>query len=122
MGWRNNVKHLVKALVGLVAGAANGLFGSGGGTILVPALEKHIQVETHKAHATALAIILPISLLSIFFYLHNSQTPWSTVLWISTGGVLCGYIGARLLNRITTPWLHKIFGLFMMVAAVKMIF
>ena len=50
-----------KSLIGIVTGAANGLFGAGGGTILVPALEKFLKIEAHKAHATALAAIFPLS-------------------------------------------------------------
>ena len=52
-----------KAAIGLVTGFANGLFGSGGGTIVVPAMERFLKVEEHKAHATAIAVILPLSLL-----------------------------------------------------------
>ncbi|MDR3239342.1 MAG: sulfite exporter TauE/SafE family protein [Clostridiales bacterium] len=115
-------KKFISSIVGLVAGAANGLFGSGGGTILVPALEKCLGVETHKAHATALAVVLPLTLVSVFFYLGKGQTPWGTILWVSSGGVLGGFIGSRLLNKITAPWLHKIFGIFMAAAAIKMIF
>jgi uncharacterized membrane protein YfcA len=111
----------VKAATGIVTGAANGLFGAGGGTILVPALEKFVKVETHKAHATALAVILPLSLFSLFFYFRGAEIPWGTILWISAGGVAGGFLGAKLLNRLKTPWLHKIFGVFMAVAAVRMI-
>ena len=62
------VKYLIYALIGLVTGAANGLFGSGGGTIAVPAMVLLLGVEEHRAHATAISIILPLTLLSTFFY------------------------------------------------------
>ena len=42
-------------LTGLVTGFVNGLFGSGGGTLVVPAMERFLCVETHKAHATAIS-------------------------------------------------------------------
>jgi uncharacterized membrane protein YfcA len=109
-------------LIGAVTGFANGLFGSGGGTILVPALEKAVKVETHKAHATAIAVILPLSLVSIFFYVRGGKLPLAEVLWISAGGCLGGFLGAKLLNKVSAPWLHKIFGAFMVIAAIKMIF
>jgi len=115
-------EKFTKAVTGVAAGIANGLFGAGGGTLLVPALEKFLHMETHKAHATALAIILPLSLLSVFFYMRSGDTPWTAVLWISAGGVIGGFIGARLLNKLTAPWLHKLFGLCMAAAAVRMIF
>ena len=111
-----------KAVTGLVAGVANGFFGSGGGTILVPALQKFLKIEAHKAHATALAVILPLSLLSVVFYIRGGDTPWETILWISAGGVAGGFIGAKLLNKVKTTWLHKIFGICIAAAAVRMIF
>ena len=113
---------LTKAITGIVVGVANGLFGSGGGTILVPAFEKFMKIEAHKAHATALAVIFPLSLLSIFFYMRGTDTPWETIIWISAGGVAGGFIGAKLLNKLKTPWLHKLFGICMAAAAIRMIF
>ena len=111
-----------KAVTGLVVGVANGLFGAGGGTILVPALEKFLKVETHKAHATAIAAILPLSALSIMFYMKSGDTPWAAILWISAGGVAGGFVGAKLLNKLSVPWLHKLFGVCMAAAAIRMIF
>ena len=115
-------EKLTKAVTGVLVGVANGLFGAGGGTLLVPALEKFLHLETHKAHATAIAVILPLSVLSIFFYLRAGETPWAAIAWISAGGVLGGFIGAKLLNKFTSPWLHKIFGICMAAAAIRMIF
>ncbi len=111
----------LSALIGIVTGFANGLFGSGGGTVVVPAMERFLKVEAHKAHATAIAIILPLSIVSCLIYLKNGKIVWMTVLLISVGGLVGGYIGAKLLNKVPTKWLHKIFGLFMIAAAVRMI-
>ncbi|MDR1913814.1 MAG: sulfite exporter TauE/SafE family protein [Clostridiales bacterium] len=115
-------KRITQAVTGAVVGITNGLFGSGGGTILVPALEKFSGIEAHKAHATALAIIFPLSLLSVFIYTRGSETPWSTVMWISAGGVAGGFFGAKVLNKVKTKWLYKIFGICMIAAALRMIF
>ena len=108
-------------LIGAVTGFANGLFGSGGGTIVVPCMERFLGVEEHKAHATAIAIILPLSLLSIAFYVWKTDVLWSVALWASLGGVIGGFIGAKLLDKVSGKWLHRIFGLFMIIAAVRMI-
>lgn len=112
---------LKKFLIGIITGFANGLFGAGGGTIVVPAIEKFLNVETHKAHATAIAIILPLSILSTFIYGKGVNLDWKIVIYVSIGGVIGGYIGAKFLAKISSNWLHKIFGLFMIVAAVRMI-
>jgi uncharacterized membrane protein YfcA len=110
-----------KAMVGIVTGFTNGLFGSGGGTIVVPAIEKFLKVETHKAHASAIAIILPLSILSTFIYGRDVSIDWKMIIYVSIGGVIGGYVGAKFLSKISTKWLHRIFGIFMIIAAVRMI-
>ncbi len=112
-----------KWLIGIVTGFANGLFGSGGGTIVVPAMERFLQVEEHKAHATAIAIILSLSILSLAIYLWNTglEQVWQIALWASAGGLAGGVVGAKLLSKVSGIWLHRIFGAFMLAAAVRMI-
>ena len=115
-------KTIVAAATGIVTGFANGLFGSGGGTLLVPALQKFFKMETHKSHATALAVILPLTLVSAWIYIRGTQVDWKAVLWVTLGGVPGGFLGALLLNKVSSVWLHRIFGAFMAVAAFRMIF
>ena len=111
----------LSALVGMVTGFANGLFGSGGGTLLVPALQKFFKIETHKSHATALSVMLPLSVLSAFIYVRGDAVDWQVVLWVTVGGVPGGFVGAMLLSKISSKWLHRIFGGFMIAAAIRMI-
>ncbi|HOC09627.1 MAG: sulfite exporter TauE/SafE family protein [Clostridiales bacterium] len=107
--------------IGLVTGICNGLFGSGGGTILVPGMVFLLGLEEHKAHATAILVILPLTILSTVVYYKNSYIDWSTTLKVVSGGVAGSFIGARILNRIPAPVLRKIFGAFMIIAAVRMV-
>lgn len=124
-----NVMFSVKAIrmlkyigIGVAAGIANGLFGSGGGTIAVPAMVFLLGEEEHKAHATALLIILPLTLVSTYFYLTKSFVDWNITWKAMVGGVAGGAIGAFLLNKFSSGMLRKVFGIFMIVAAYKMIF
>ena len=110
------------AIIGLISGFLSGVFGAGGGTILVPSLERGLGVEVHKAHATTIAIILPITILSAFIYLRGSESiDWSVILYVSIGGIIGGYLGAKFLNKLSGVTLHRLFGIFMIVAAVRMI-
>ncbi len=115
-------KNWKKTAIGIVTGFANGLFGSGGGTIVVPAMERFLGEEEHKAHATAIAVILPLSILSLGIYLWRTDlgAVWETALWASAGGLAGGIVGAKLLRKVSGIWLHRIFGSFMLAAAVRM--
>ncbi len=113
-------KHTV-GWIGLVTGFANGLFGSGGGTIVVPAMEKFLGTSAHKSHATAIGIILPLSMLSLGIYIWKTDVVWDVALWASLGGCVGGLVGAKLLKKLSGIWLHRIFGLFLLIAAVRMI-
>lgn len=108
--------------IGLLAGVANGLFGSGGGTIAVPAMVFLLGEEEHTAHATALLIILPLTLVSSYFYLKGSFVDWNITWRAMLGGAVGGAIGAFLLNKFSSGLLRIIFGAFMLAAAVRMIF
>lgn len=117
-----NADSIKKWLIptGLIVGVANGLFGAGGGTLLVPVLDKFIP--TQKAHATALAVILPLSVVSAIVYVFGVDVNWSAVLWVSAGGVCGGVVGAKLLSKISGAWLNIIFAGFMAAAALRMLF
>ena len=107
----------------MIAGAANGLFGAGGGSILVPGLERFFPLETHKAHATALAVMFPLSVVSAVIYTisTNVEVAWLTVLYVSIGGVTGGVIGAKLLKKLSAAWLNILFGLFLAAGAIRIL-
>jgi uncharacterized membrane protein YfcA len=107
---------------GIVTGFFNGLFGSGGGTIVVPAMVFLLGIKDQKAHATAIAVILPLSIISSFIYFRNNLIDWQLTLSVALGGMIGGYIGARLLNKIPANILRKIFGISMIAAALRMVF
>ncbi len=110
------------AVIGIITGLCNGLFGSGGGTVVVPAMEKLLDVEEHKAHATAIAIILPLTLISIVLYTVKGFLEFPLVWKVSLGGIAGGMIGAVLLKKLSGNVIRKIFGVFMIAAAVRMVF
>jgi len=121
---RDNSKHpnyLLCAVIGLVTGIANGLFGSGGGTIAVPAMIHFLKAEEHKAHATAISVILPLTIVSSVFYIVRGYADWGLTLKVTAGGLVGGYIGARLLNKCPDKLLRRIFAVFMAAAGIKMI-
>ncbi len=115
------VNFFKSAAIGLITGLANGLFGAGGGTILVPSMERFLKVRPQKAHATAIAVILPLSVVSAVFYLLKGSLLKNYILFASLGGVAGSFAGATLLSKLSGKTLHRIFGAFMLAAAVRMI-
>lgn len=118
----NKSFHWIKIiLVGMAAGIINGLFGAGGGTVIVPALTFLFGVTQHKAHATAISIILPFALVSSYIYYKNGFFDFNTTFKVALGGIVGSYLGSRSLNHISANYLRKAFGIFMIIAAVRMI-
>ncbi|MTI70937.1 MAG: sulfite exporter TauE/SafE family protein [Firmicutes bacterium] len=113
-----NIKILT---IGFLTGIINGLFGSGGGTIIVPSLVFILGLEEHKAHATAISIILPLTLISTFIYFNNGMLNFKIATLVAAGGIIGGFTGAKLLKKIPSTLLRKIFGLFMIIAAIRMV-
>ncbi|HHV38121.1 MAG TPA: sulfite exporter TauE/SafE family protein [Tepidimicrobium sp.] len=108
--------------IGLIAGMINGLFGSGGGTLVVPALVFLIGMEDYKAHATAISIILPLSIISTFIYLRGKAIPLHMGIVIVSGGMVGSFIGAKFLKRVPNNILRKAFGSVIIITALRMIF
>ena len=109
-------------LFGALIGVLNGFFGGGGGMVVVPLLNKMFGLEQKKAQATALFVILPISIVSTIVYMcYNSiafSSGWPVIVGIVGGGV----IGATLLNKLNNKVVKYIFIFFMLLGGVVMLF
>lgn len=114
--------NLIKVLIiGFTAGLCNGIFGSGGGTILVPAMVFLLGMKEKKSHATAISVIMPLSIISSFFYISSNNVNWNLTYKITLGSIIGGYIGSRILNKFSDGTLRKLFGFSMIAAAIRMV-
>lgn len=105
----------------LISGLINGLLGAGGGMVTVPALEK-TGLKAEKAHATALAIMLPLSALSAAVYIFTGRADVVAALKYMPAGVLGALFGAWLLPRIPERLLKLLFGFFALWAGGRILF
>lgn len=110
----------MKKLAGLFVGFVNGLLGSGGGMVAVPLLECD-GLETKKAHAGSIAVILPLSAVSAAFYLWRGDVSFSAVLPYVPGGLIGSFIGTKVITKIPPVMLKRIFGAFAVWAGVRMV-
>ena len=115
-------KKVYMAVTGALTRIANGFFGGGGGMIVVPLMTFLLKMQTKKAHATALAVILPITLISAAIYFMSGNFDFATGIPTGIGVVLGGIVGAWLLGRLSANWLTRIFAVVMLIAGVKSLF
>ena len=104
--------------LGVTAGILNGLFGAGGGVAVVPMLEK-AGIEPKKAHATSISIILPLSILSGIFYLISGHISFGTAWPYLPLGIVGALIGGWLLQKIPNDLLRRIFGIIIILSAIR---
>lgn len=101
--------RLPAVMGGLAAGLVNGLLGSGGGMIAVPTLERS-GVKANRAHATSVAIMLPLSAVSAVFYLWGGDVALSDALPYIPGGIIGALLGVLLLRKVRPKLLRRLFG------------
>ena len=109
------------AAAGCVTGAVNGIFGGGGGMIVVPLLTSVGKKPPLVAHATAILIILPVSLASAIVYLWSGQFDTELFIAVSLGVLAGGIAGAKVLGSITPDLATILFAAVMFAAGVRMI-
>lgn len=114
------MKKLRFLLTGAASGLLNGLFGAGGGMVAVPMLEKD-GLPARRAHATSLAVIAPLSLLSGALYLFKGSMALEDAWGFLLPGLLGAALGGWLLPHIKTVWLHRVFGLLVLFAAARLL-
>ena len=120
---KNNAKNVwLAVLTGASAGVVNGLFGGGGGMIVVPMLSNLLRYQSKNSHATAILIILPLSIVSGIIYFLFGSFDFNVGLPVIIGAILGGVIGAILLSKLSTKWVVYIFCIIMAIAGGKMLF
>lgn len=107
---------------GALIGAINGFLGGGGGMVVVPLLTKLFKLEQKKAQATALFVILPLSLASTIVYMCYNSIDFATGWPVIAGIVAGGAIGACVLSKLNNRVVKGIFVLFMFVGGGVMLF
>lgn len=112
-------KKIITCFLGLITGVISGLLGAGGGMVAVPSLKKS-GLEAKEAHCNAVAVILPIAVLSAILYIIDGRVTLVDALPFLPGGLIGSYLGTLILKKISPLWLVRIFGAFMVYLGVRM--
>lgn len=111
---------LLTGVGGFAIGIANSLFGAGGGIIAVPVLQK-AGLSKKESHANAVAVILPISLLSALLYIMKGNVTIGEASPYILTGIIGSVLGTFILSRISPLWLKRIFGIFIIYAGIRLL-
>lgn len=113
-------KTLKIAFFGILIGFINSLLGAGGGMIAVPLLN-NLGLSDKSSHASAVAVILPLTIISAVIYLVKDYVNLSDAVWFLPTGVIGALIGSFLLKKISPVLLKKIFAVFMLYAGIRLL-
>jgi len=109
-------------LLGIVAGALAGILGIGGGIIIVPALIYLFSFSQKLAQGTTLALLIPpIGILAAWTYYKAGFVDIKAAVFIIVGFIIGSFIAAKYAVNLQDDILTKIFGMFLLVIAIKMI-
>jgi uncharacterized membrane protein YfcA len=113
----------VYIVIGLLAGLLAGLFGIGGGLLIVPALVLAARMPIQVATGTSLgALLLPAGLLGALVYYRAGNLDVKAALLIALGLLVGAWLGAQLAQEIKAPTLTRMFAVFLVIVAVRMWF
>ena len=111
-------KKIVSVLAGLAAGMVNGLFGAGGGMVLIPILSAGSDLKENEIFSSSIVIIFPICIVSLLAG-SGTSLPWASawpyLLGAIPGSLLAGLIG----RRIPTTWLHRTLGILIVYGGIR---
>jgi uncharacterized membrane protein YfcA len=105
-------------LAGAAAGAINGLFGAGGGMILVPMLNAGGEFTQEEVFSSSIVIIFPICIISLIVSV-NGSLPWSDAWPFLLGGIPGGLLAGFFGRKIPTTWLHRFLGALILYGGIR---
>lgn len=111
---------LLHVALGLCAGLMSGMFGVGGGVVIVPVLVLLLRYEQRRATGTSLAAIVPTASVGMLSYATSGQVDWIAALILALGAILGAQLGSWLLPRVPVPALQLVFVAFLIAVIVSL--
>lgn len=107
------------AIAGALAGAVNGLFGAGGGMVLIPLMVWFSDLDDDEIFPASVSIILPVCLISLSLTWHDGAPDWATALPYLLGSVAGGLVAGIWGRKIPTTWLHRGLGILILRGGIR---
>lgn len=106
-------------LAGTIAGIVNGLFGTGGGMVLVPLLSNCAELEEDAVFPSSVCIIFPVCIVALLLSEKTTSLDWKTILIYLTASAAGGLLAGRFGKKIPACWLHRILGAFILWGGIR---
>lgn len=119
------MNYFIAGIIGLVSGITSGLFGVGGGVVMVPAMVFLLSPpirDIKQAVGTSLAVIIPTALMGSYKHFTQGNIEWRTALSLAPMAVLGGYLGAWLTTQVSAESLKRTFGGFIVLVGLRLLF
>ena len=116
-------RWIVFLFIGLIGGISSGLFGIGGGLVIVPGLMYWAGFSEHRATGTSLAVLLPpVGLAATVEYYRNGNVDLSAAMVVAATMFAGSWVGAHFANEIAGPRLRLMFGVFVTAVGFYLVF
>ena len=118
------MNFLIAGIIGLISGITSGLFGVGGGIVMVPAMVYFLSPpikDIKQAIGTSLIVIIPTALMGSFKHYQQGNIEWRTALSLAPLAVVGSYLGAWLTTQVSPDNLKRGFGGFIILVGVKLL-
>lgn len=114
---------IIIAVIGILSGLLAGIFGVGGAIIVIPALVFLLGFSQHDAQGTSLAFMIPpVGILAAWNYWKEGHVNWRVALILALAFVVGAYLGSEFSINISDRTLRRMFGVLLILVAIKMIF
>jgi uncharacterized membrane protein YfcA len=110
--------YVIAAIIGLVSGLTSGLFGVGGGIVMVPAMFYLLKVDIKTAIGTSLVVIIPTAVSGALKHQHLGNIDWRVAGSLAPLAVAGGFFGAYLAGQLDAEVLKKLFGGLLVLAGI----
>lgn len=107
--------------IGVAAGVLSGLFGIGGGIVIVPALVFLGLTQKHATGTSLTALVFPAYIFGVFEYAHRHEIHWKYALGIAAGLTVGAFFGARFAGNLSNIVLRRAFGGLMLLVSLRLL-
>lgn len=115
------MSYVYAVLIGLLGGVASGLFGVGGGVVMVPAMTLLLGMDVKRAIGTSLAVIVPTALVGVAKHHDLGHVQWRVALALAPSALVGGFCGAWLTKHLASADLKRLFGGFLILVGLRLL-